>query len=169
MELTIMDLVSTIMNSARPDGVSQDDANGVDFIEEIEFDVLLNSEPDHGALVASLIADDKLAEEGVDKENEYLDEFADVFVGLDELDLSHLVLQSPPSLEKVSPRCPAMHRRSTPMEFWHEGMTTRAASVLASIKTAPDTGDRVLVKRLYKDDVMQSAKVLPFEGKRSKY
>lgn len=170
MHLTLMDVVSTIMMNTHPDGASQEDTGGVCPIEESEFDALLDAEPDHSALVASLLADDEPAEEGVDrenddKENEYLNELVDAFVETGEL--SNLAIQSPLSLEKVSPPCPAMHRHRPPREVSHQGMTTRAASVLASIEKAPDTGDRVMVKRFY-EDVMQSARVLPFE-KRSKH
>ena len=165
-----MDVVSTIMINTHPDGASQEDTGGVFPIEESDFDALLDAlldaEPDHGALVASLLANDERAEEGVDRENEdkendYLNELVDAFVETGEL--SHLASQSPPSLEKVSPSCPAMHRHRPLREVSHQGMTTRAASVLASIEKAPDTGDRVMVKRCYED-----VGALPF-GKRSKH
>ena len=117
MDLTLMDVVSTIMINTNPNDASPEDTGDVCQLEESDFDVLLDAEPDHGALVASLLADDDRAEEGIDKENEYLNELVEAFVETGEL--SHLVIQSPPALEKVSPPCPAMHRHRPPRQVSH--------------------------------------------------
>ena len=162
MDSTPVDRVTTIW-SKEPPNHSDNDA-----IDERDLEAVCNAEPDHAAAIAFLI-DNEEADGVVDTENAHMQN-ADLNELVEAVDPSKFIIDSPSTFKMTAICRPLMmHPRQAPMLLLREGVTTRAAAVLASIEKAPDTGDRVSVKRRA-NDTRRSARVLRFgDVKQSRY
>jgi hypothetical protein len=166
MDPTPVDRVTTIRSKEPPN--CDDPHNGA--IDERELEAVCNAEPDHAAAIAFLIDNESAAEaeaDGIADTGNADMENADLNELVEAVDPSNFIIDSPSTIAICPPLM--MHPRQAPVLILREGVTTRAAAVLASIEKAPDTGDRVSVKRRA-NDAMRSARVLPFgDVKQSRY